>query len=276
MIKIKLLKITDNEHEEFDEFFDETRQIALDQVAPEVVEGEGNVMVGDHPITDYDAVFAEIPEKNAVFGRVLLEMIQDQNVAVNYPSTAFFIMAKKNYLYYVLHEKNIPAPKTVSVATEKAARNIQNYLKGPLIARRLEDLEEVEAKKLDTVEEIQGFAEGSEYEEDILLFHEFNKVNKGDKYRCLVVGDRIISVKDDSEGWKFSKDNLNYSNISDTQEEIVRDAAKKIGTTYAEILLRGEEVFDINPNPDLSMYTSVAGKNAHESVSDVMKEEIEQ
>lgn len=273
MIKIKLLKITEEDHEEFDEFFDETEQVDLDQVAPEVVDGVGNVMVGDKPISEYDAVFADIPEKNAVFGRVLLEMIQDQNVAVNYPSTAFFIMAKKNYLYYVLHEKDIPAPKTVSVATEKAARNTQNYLKGPLIARRLEDLEETEAKKLDTVEEIQGFAEGSEYEEDILLFHEFNK---GDKYRCLVVGDRIVSVKDDSEGWKFTKDNLNYSNISDTQEEIVRSATKKIGTRYAEILLRGEEVFDINPNPDLKMFTDVGGKNAHEEVADVLKEEIEE
>ncbi|MFB6145383.1 MAG: RimK family alpha-L-glutamate ligase [Candidatus Nanohaloarchaea archaeon] len=272
MITIRLLKITDDEHEEFDEFFDETEQIALDQVAPQVVDGVGDVMVGDKSISEYDAVFAEIPEKNAVFGRVLLEMIGDQNVAVNYPSTAFFIMAKKNYLYYVLHEKEIPSPKTASVATEKAARNIHNYLKGPLIARRLEDLEETEAKKLDSVEDITGFAEGSEYEEDIMLFHEFNS---GDRYRCLVVGDQIVSLKDDSEGWKFTDDSLNYSNISDTQEGIVREAASKIGTDYAEVLLRGEQVFDINPNPDLRMYTEIGGKNAHEAVASVLKEEIE-
>ena len=179
----RLLKITDREYEELDELFGEIEEVAIDEVAPEVIDGKQDVKIGGESVTEYDAAYVEIPPKNAVFGRVALEMMQEKGVKTNHTSTGFFIASKKNYLYYVLHEKDIPAPKTVVIATDKASRNIEKELRGPLIARRLENLEESEAKKLDTVQEISEFAEGSEYEEDILLFHEYNK---GDKYRCLI------------------------------------------------------------------------------------------
>lgn len=270
MIPIKLLKITDKEHEELDKFFDETDRVELDQVAPQVVDGETNVKVGDKAVADYDACFAEIPSRNAVFGRVMLEMIEEKNVKANQFSTAFYIMAKKNYLYYILHEKNIPAPKTASIATEKAARNIEKELDTPVIARKLEELEQTEIKKLETEEEIYGFAEGSEYEEDVLILQEYEDE---EKYKCLIIGDQVVSLKDDSEGWKIDEDNLKYSNLSDTQKDIVKQTARKIGTSFAEIHLRGEEVFDINPNPDIDLFEQNAGRNVYEAVADILKEE---
>lgn len=270
MIKIKLLKITDREHEELDEFFEETDRIELDQVAPQVVKGETDVKVGDKSIEEYDACYTEIPPKNAVFGRVLLEMIEEKNVKANQYSTAFFIMAKKNYLYYILNEKGIPAPKTAVIATEKAARNIEKEVEPPLIGRKLEELEETERKKIEDGEDIQGFAEGSEYEEDVLILQEYREE---DKYRCLVIGDQVISLKDNSDGWKMDEDSLKYSNLSDTQKEIVKKTAEKIGTSFAEIHLRGEKVFDIKANPDIELFEQNAGKDIYEAVADVLKEE---
>ncbi len=267
---MKLLTIADQEYEQFEPYFDEVYNIGADKAAPEVVGGVPEVRLNGHTIDDFDAVFLEIPAKNAVFGRVLVEMIEEKNVSVNYPSTAFFVMSKKNYLYYVLHERGIPAPKTVTLATEKAARNIENEIEPPLIARRMEELEETETKMLEEKGEIQGFAEGSEYEEDVLIFHEYDD---GDKYRCLVIGDQVISLKEDSDDWRFTGGNLKYSNISDTQKEMVMDTKKALGTHVAEVLIRGEQVFDINPNPDLQTYTDVSGKNTFEAVAEVLKGE---
>lgn len=264
----RLLKITDREYEELDELFDEVKEVAIDEVAPEVIDGQQDVKISGESVEEYDAAYIEIPPKNAVFGRVALEMIREKGVKTNHTSTGFFIASKKNYLYYVLHEKNIPAPKTVVIATDKASRNIEKELRGPLIARRLENLEESEAKKLGTVQEISEFAEGSEYEEDILLFHEYNK---GDKYRCLVAGDQIISLKDRSEGWKFEEDSLSYSNISDEQREVVNKTKKALGTPVVEVKLRGNEVYDLEPNPDLELFTDVSGKNAFESAAEALK-----
>lgn len=267
---MKLLKVTDREYEEFEELFDEVEEVELDKIAPEVVDGKKDVKISKESVNKYDAAYLEIPPKNAVFGRVAFEMIMEEGVNTNHTATGFFIASKKNYLYYVLHEKNIPAPKTVVVATDKASRNIEKELRGPLIARRLEELEENEVRKLDKVQEINDFAEGSEYEEDILLFHEYNS---GDKYRCLVAGDQIISLRDRSEGWRFEKESLSYSNISDKQREVVKKTAKALGTPIMEVKLRGEEVYDLNPSPDLKLFTDVSGKNAFEAVADVLKEE---
>ena len=197
-------------------------------------------------------------------------MIEEKNVNVTHASTSFFIAAKKNYLYYVLHERDIPAPKTAVIATEKASRNIEDQIEGPVIARKLEELEETERKKLDTAEEIHGFAEGSEYEEDILLFHEYSDE---EKHRCLVIGDQVISLKDSSEGWRIDEDSLKYSNLSDTQQEVVANTIKEIGISFAEICLRGQKIYDINPTPNLELYEQNAGKNVYEAVAELLKED---
>lgn len=267
---VKLVQLTDAEQPQFEEYFDEIVHAQLEDVAPRVIQGQTNVLVGDTPISAFDAAFLDIPVKNATFGRVLLEMIEEKHVPTNYPSTGYFIMAKKNYLYYVLHDKGIAAPKTVVVATEQAARHVERELKGPLIGRKLENLEETENRQLETVDEISGFAEGSEYEEDVLLFHEFRS---GDKYRCMVAGDRIISLQDGSDDWRFSTDGLKYTNISTAQKEAVTAAVNAIGTPVAEVLLRGDQVYDVHPNPDLELYTDVSGKNAFKSVAKVLKDE---
>ena len=264
----KLLKITDRDYEEFEEIFDEVEEAAIDEVAPEVMDGKKDVKITGESIEDYDAAYIEVAPKNAVFGRVALEMIVEKGVRTNHTSTGFFIAAKKNYLYYVLHEKNIPAPKTVVIATDKASRNIEKELRGPLIAKKLESLEESETKKLDTVQDITEFAEGSEYDEDILLFHEYNS---GDKYRCLVAGDQIISLKDRSDGWRFDEDSLSYSNISDRQREVIKKSSKALGTPVIEVKMRGEEIYDINPNPDLKLFTDVSGKNAFEAAAEALR-----
>lgn len=268
---MKVLTATDSDtREELASEFDEVEEASLEDLAPEVVGGRADVKVGGEPAAGFDAAYLEIPSRNAVFGRVLLEMLEEKGVRVNHPSTAFFVMAKKNYLYHVLHQRGVPAPKTVSVATEKAARNVEKHLKGPLVARRLEELEETERKKLDKVEEIQEFAEGSEYEEDLLLFHEYSN---GGKYRCLVAGDSLVSLEDGSDGWRFDSDSLKYSNLSDEQEEVVRKSVNAIGTPVAEVVLRGNKVFDVNHDPDLGLYAETSGKNLYRSVAEVLRGE---
>lgn len=246
------------------------KSVDVARVSPQVVNGETRLRIDDEPVESFDAVFTRIPAKNAVFGRVLLETIEEKEIPVDNYSTAYFTAAKKNYLYYVLSKRGIESPGTVSVATEKAVRNIGDHLEFPMIGRRLEDLEETEKRKIESAEEIESFSDGIEYEEDVLLFQEFNE---GDKYRCLVIDGEIISLREDSEDWKFAGKNLKYSNISDTQEELVRETCKSIGLKITEVLLRGEEVYDINPNPDLELYSEKAGKNAFSAVAKALKED---
>ena len=267
---MRLLKITDKEHEELDQYFEETSSEELEQIAPEVRGKNPDVKLNGSSVEDYNCVYAEVPPENAIFGRVLLETIEEKGVSLNYSSTAFFIMSKKNYLYHVLHEKSIPSPKTAVVADQRSARNLENHLKGPLVAKKFDGLIEVERTKIEKVEGIQEFAEGVDYGDNILVF---NELRKGDKYRCLVAGDTVISLEDNSEGWKVKEEDLKYSNISKELEQTVLNAAEAIGTKTAEIVLRNGKIVDANPNPNLEMYTEISGKDAYKAVANALKEE---
>jgi len=268
--KMKVLKVTEEEkHEQIDELFDEVKRMDLEKISPEVFDGETNVRLNGHTIADYNAAFFEIPSENPVFGRVLLEMVEEKGVTVNYPSTGFYIMAKKNYLYYVLHQKDIDAPNTVIVSSEKAARNIDKELDYPMMARRYEDMALNETKKIVDEDEVKEFVEGTDYGEDILIFQE---MHKGDKYRCMYVNDSVISLKDTSEGWRIREDSLQYSNLSKDLREEVKKTMKAIGTKYGEVLLQGGKIIDVKPNPDPELYTDVSGKNAYESIAAILKE----
>lgn len=239
-------------------------------MAPEVVDKQQDVKVNEKSIEEYDSVYAEIPVKNATFGRVMLEIMEEKGVKTNYSSTAFFTMAKKNYLYYVLHEKGVPCPKTVVIASEKSARNIEKLIPTPVIARKMEELRETEKDILESSEEIEKFVEGVEYEEDLIIFQENSE---GDKYKCLVLGNEVISLKDGSEGWKFDKNSLKYANPSDKKIKTVKKASKVIGTPIAEVTLRGNKVYDVNPEPELELYSELAGKDVYKKIAEILKED---
>lgn len=256
--------------EGFEEEFETVIGKKLEHVAPEIINQEVDVTVDGESITSVDAAFFQIPTEQALFGRVVLEIMEEAGVQTNYPSTGFFTMAKKNYLYYVLHQKDINAPNTAVVAAEKAARNIERELKGPILARRLDDLQEVEHQRLEQVDDIYDFASGTEYDDQLLIFHEYHS---GDKYRCLVVGDRVISLEDQTDDPWFTTDDLRYSTPPTEVQDLVLEATQAIGAPVAEVLVIGDMVYDMNPNPDLGQYEDIAGKNTYSYVSEVLRDE---
>lgn len=265
---MNLLKITDQDISELDQYFDKTVSKEVEKISPKVEDNFSKIEVEDQPITDFSAVYASIPSKNAVFGRVLLEMIEEKGINVNYSSTAFFTMAKKNYLAHVLNQKKVPTPNKAVIADQKAARNLEKHLKGPLEAKKISELEVVENRKIGEVEEIQEYAEGIDYDKNVLIFSE---LSKGEKYRCFVAEDTVISLKDPTDTWEVSEENLTYSNISNELEETVKKTARTLGAKICEVILRDGEVIDVNPNPDLQMYKDKSGKNTFETVAEVLE-----
>lgn len=267
---MKLLKVTETEYEELGKSFEEVETVSVDQLAPEVVDGRDTVRMNGKTVEEFDAAFLEIPEENPVFGRVLVEMMQEAGLGVNYPSVAFFIMAKKNYLSYVLHQKGVEAPEMLSVASSKASRNVGKYLDYPFVAKRFDEMVLTESSLIENQEELEEFTEGVEYGEDLVLFRQ---QTEGDKYRVFYCGESMVSLEDRTEGWKHSTDKLHYSNVSSDIKEQVRKAVNGIGTLYAEVLIQGGKVVDVNPNPDLETYRQVSGKNTYESVEQLVRGE---
>ncbi|PSG99624.1 MAG: hypothetical protein BRC28_03725 [Nanohaloarchaea archaeon SW_4_43_9] len=260
MIAIRLLTISHEEIAGFDNFFDQVKDIDVARVSPQVVDGKARLRIEDEPIENFDAVFTHIPAKNAVFGRVLLETIEEKEIPVDNYSTAYFTAAKKNYLYYILNKRGIESPATISVAAEKAVRNIDKHLEFPIIGRKLEDLEETEKNFYQTLIAPIKFSA-----------LELKKTRYW--YRCLFIEGEVISLKEGSKGWDFTGKNLKYSNLDNSQKELVRETCESIGLKITEVLIRGNKIYDINPNPDLELYSEKAGKNAFSAVAKTLKED---
>jgi len=95
---------------------------------------------------------------------------------------------------------------------------------------------------------------------------------EGDKYKVFYGGGDLISLRDKTDGWKISEENLHYSSLSTDIEEEVIKTVKGIGTPFAEVEIRGGKVVGVNPNPNLELYTDISGKNTYESVAEIFKE----
>lgn len=266
---MRLLKVTEKEHPQLDEFFDETVRKGVDEVAPEVINGKKSVRMNGETAEEYDAAFFEVPERNPVFGRVMIKMVEEKNVTVNYPAIAFFIMSKKNYLAYVLQEKGIQTPPKVVAASEKASRNVMKHLDLPVIAKKYTDNQLSESSKLENSDEVEEFASGTEYGAEVIVFERYVE---GDKYKIFYGGGDIISLRDKTDGWRISEDNLHYSNLSSDIKEEVKKTVKGIGTECAELTVRRDNIVGVSPNPDLQLYTDISGKNAYESMAEILKE----
>lgn len=267
---MKLLKVTETEYSQFEEMFEEVDKVPVERLAPEVVDGRSSVRLNGATAAKYDVAFLEIPEQKPVFGRVVAEMLGEHGLGLNYSGMAFFIMAKKNYLSYVLHQKNVAAPETVSLASEKASRNVQEHLDFPVVARKYDEMKLVESNLIEEQDQLAELAEGIEYGEDMVLLQEYME---GDKYRIFYCDGVVASLEDRTEGWRISSDSLQYSNVSSEIRDEVKKAMDRIGARYGEVLVRSGEIVDINPNPDLEKFTSVSGKNAFEKTAEILRSE---
>ncbi|MFB6182567.1 MAG: hypothetical protein ABEI78_00740 [Candidatus Nanohaloarchaea archaeon] len=265
---MNLLKITEEDIEEFDELFEATEHFSLEEIAPEVLDGNIDIKIKKETVKKFDASFLQIPVGNASFGRVLLEIMEENNIKTNYPSTAFYLMAKKNYLYYVLEEKNINIPKTAVIPSNKAIRNLEEEIYLPMIGRKFEGPEETQIRLLEEKGELEEFSEGTQDREKYMVFHQNSS---GEKYRCLVAGDNVITLQDITDGWKIKNKNLQYSNLSKNVKKTVKKASNVIGAPVAEVLVKGEKIIDIKPNPDLDLYQEISGKNPYEAVAEALK-----
>ncbi|WEL19875.1 hypothetical protein [Candidatus Nanohalococcus occultus] len=261
---MKLLK-TSNVSEKLDEHFEEVSAVETEEFSPEVIDGEADVRVNSG-IEDCESAFLKLPERNPIFGRVLLEILEEKGITTNYPSIGFYITAKKNYLYYVLEQKDISIPETVIAASENSAKNVTRYLELPIIAKRYEENQLEESARLEDEQEAKEFAEGTDYGEDILIFQE----ETGDeKYKVFYANGNLISLKDKTEGWRVSDEKLQYSNLSNELEELVETTMKSIGTEYGEVILKGGKVIDVKPNPDPEVYADKSGKDAFKYIKEI-------
>lgn len=269
---MNLLIVADEEYpdEGFQDHFEEVDKASIADVR--IATGKGTeVLVDGEDVEQYDCLYLDPNPKIAIFSRVFLEALLDRDIETNIGPTAFFILAKKSYLYQVLAEKNIPIPPTASVSTEKGVTGLEEELSYPLVGKKFEGFDRRDMNLIEDEEELSSFVEHMDHGSHFLVVQE--KV-EGEVYDCLYIDGNVISIKLEGDSWRkrSGKSKESYHSVSSDLKEVVSDTASSIGADICRVRLVGGHVVDAALDPELDRFQEVSGKNVYGNLADMMKD----
>jgi glutathione synthase/RimK-type ligase-like ATP-grasp enzyme len=262
----------ETETERFESYFDEVEVQSLADVLIDVdSERNSEILVDGVDLEKWDAVYIK-PEPMAFnYTRVLMEIVNDDEVRCNLDSSSVFILTKKPYLFKVLADKGVKIPRQVAISTEKGMTELQKDLDFPVLAKKYSDLELTETQIYEEFDELKNFAELTEHGEDFIIAQEYQEE---EVYDLLYVDGKIISLKLEEPPWTSEEgENVSrsYYTVSDTKKEVVNKAAESIGTKICRIRMNGDRIVDMDTEPKLEMFKQESGKNVYGRVADVLK-----
>lgn len=216
----------------------------------------------------FDAVFLKPEPKAAIYGRVLLELLQERHIPCNVDASSFFIMTKKHYLLEVLEEHGVPLPPTVALSTEKGLTKAEEELDFPLMAKMYDGFQRVDITKIEDVGELKTFAEHAEHGKNVVIAQEFLE---GDVYDALYMDGDIVSTEVEG-GWKTDTENRSYTyhSLSSDQQDVVQRAAEAIGTALCRVKLVDQTVIQMESDLRLPQFREVSGKDVYGHIADVL------
>lgn len=272
---MNLLIITDDEEdddleEELSPFFDDVDTASIANVRIDAGDAS-EVRIAGQPLDGYDALYLQPRIQTAIFSRVFLEVLLERDINTNINAAAFFILAKKNYLFQVLAEKDVPTPTTAVVSTEKGVSGIENDMDFPLVGKKYEGFVRRDMNLLDDSDELSSFVEHMEHGKHVLLLQEYVD---GDVFDCLYVDGDIVSINLESDSWRkeAGKATASYHTISSDLADVVEHTAESIGANICRVRLVDGKVVDAYLDPALSRFKKISGKNMYEKVADALKE----
>lgn len=270
---MNLLIISESNHlkENFEPYFDEVEHRSLSAVRLNLLKDRENVLVGEESVEDFDYLYINVKPELSIFIRVMLEGLE-KNMRSNLDSTSSYILTKKQYLYKVLKEKNIPAPKTVTAGSENSAIGVKE-LEFPIVARRFKGFQKREMSLLSGKDELKDFSKSAKYGKEVLIFQEFVD---GEVFDCLVVGDEVISINLNNNGeWHLRAGSANekFYNISSDLKNLVVDAREAIGANVCRTKIVGDKIVNMSTNPDLKRFQDISGKNTFKKIAEFLVKE---
>ncbi len=264
----KTLIIANNfetETENFRKHFDDLEKKSLADIR--IRSGKKpKIYAGDQEIGSEHTLYINPRPEAFNYTRVLAETITQTQASANLNPSSIFILMKKPYMIKVLEEKNVPTPNQSAVATKRGLTGLENDLEPPLIVKKYSGLKLESVRKVDGFEELEAL-EDMDPEENFALIQE---IPEGQFFDVLYIDGEKISLKLEDEIWQDGS-GRKYHSLSDTQKEVVDNAAKAVGTNICRVSLKGEKVMDMDVRPELEMFEKHSGKNVYGRIVEVLK-----
>jgi len=264
---MSLLIISEDESlaDKFSEYF---KEIKLCSMADIRLNASNTLALADgQDIEQFDSLLVYSKAELAIFTKVLLESLTGSDVATNIGPAAFYILAKKQWMFKVLKERGVPIPKTGTTSL-KGIGGIDREFDYPLVGKRYINFQLDEIRKLVSEEEAKSFATGADYSKSVIIFHE---LLQGETFETLVTGEDVVgSIKMEGDLWDLESTEKYYSPPQELQD-IVLNAAQSIGADVCSVRTVDNKVYDINPLPDLEWFKEITGKNPYKNIAKLFK-----
>ncbi|MFB6241614.1 MAG: hypothetical protein ABEJ36_02315 [Candidatus Nanosalina sp.] len=268
----------ETEAERFEQYFEEVEVKSLADVLIDAdTSGKSRVLVEGEEIKSWDAVYIKPEPKAFNYTRVLMEIIDSEEVSCNLDSSSVFILTKKPYLFKVLAERGVKIPRQVAISTEKGLTELERDIDLPVLAKKYSYHELTENQIFGEFEELKSFAELAEHGEDYLMLQEYHE--EEEVFDLLYLNGKIISLKLEEPPWTSNEgENVSrsYYTVSDDKKEIVNKATESIGTRICRIRMKGDSIVDMSNEPKLEMFKQESGKNVYGRIADILTENIEE
>lgn len=264
---MSLLIISENQtlEDKFDDYFD---QIELYSMADIRLNASNTLALAEgQNIEQFDSLLVYSKAELAIFTKVLLESLTGSDVATNIGPAAFYITAKKQWMFKVLRERNMPIPKTIT-ASLKGISGLNDEFDYPLVGKRYINFRLDEIRKLVSEDEAKSFATGADYSESVIILHE---LIQGETFETLVTGEDVVgSIKMEGDVWDLSSTEKYYSPPKELQN-VVLNAAQSIGADVCSVRTVDNKIYDVNPLPDLEWFKQVTGKDPYKNIAKLFK-----
>lgn len=255
--------------DKFDEYFEEVKLCSMADIR---LNASNTLALAEgEDVTEFDSLFVYSKAELAIFTKVLLESLTGSGVATNIGPAAFYILAKKQWMFKVLKEKGVPIPKTRTTSL-KGVTGLNSDFNYPVVGKRYIDFQLDEARKLISEDEAKSFATGADYSESVIILHE---LTEGETFETLMTGEDVVgSIKMEGDIWNL-KSTEKYYSPSKELRSVTLDAAQSIGASVCSVQTLGNKVYDINPLPDLERFKEVTGKNPYKNIAKLFKSRSE-
>lgn len=269
----KILILADNfedETENFRKHFEEVEKKSLADTS--MFSGKDpEIYVEDEKIGEDHILYVNPRPEALNFTRVLMENLTETQASSNLDSSSIFILLKKPYMIKVLEEKNVETPAQASIVTKRGLTGLKKDLEPPFVLKKYSNLELDYTQRIENLDDVNGL-EDLNQEEDFVVIQE---IPEGEFFEVLYIDGEKISLKLDNDIWEDEENSYMYHSLSDTQKEVVDDAAKALGTRIFRLILKGDKVMDMDIRPDLSKFEKHSGKNVYGRIAEALKGEEE-
>ena len=225
----------------------------------------------DEDIPQYDAVFLQARSNLAPFLEPLIEALNDKKIYCNAKPGAFYLAVNEPYQFVNLAVNNVPIPKTLCSGSKKNIERVSKKISYPLLAKSFKGKDVQQSTIVRSYSELNNFVNSIRTKIDGFMLREF--IGAG-VISCVVIGEKVFAIDRMIEGKGVNLERGKSCTLTDTQKEIVINAAKASKLDIAKIDIIKNQVISVETQIPLDIFNDVCSVKIENNIASFFEDKI--